>query len=98
MVLIAAVSVLAALLGVFLVPRLGALGFIIAAILVFAAQFGWNAATGYEGLPWADSLVFFNNSLSSYFGYNAQITYRAFAIPLAVLGLASVIGLGRRAL
>ncbi|MEM1386268.1 MAG: hypothetical protein AAGG54_01550 [Pseudomonadota bacterium] len=90
MILIAFVALLAAGLGYVLVPRFGAVGFLVAAFLAFAAQFGWNSATGFEGLPWSESLAFFNDSLASYFGYNAQITYRAFAGPLAALGLTSV--------
>ena len=87
MLLVLGVTLLVAVLGWFALPRLGLAGFVLVALIGFLTQFGINAATGFEGSSWEDSLLLFNGSVVSYLGFNAQITYRAFALPLFVLGL-----------
>ncbi len=72
-------------------------GFLGAAALLFVAQVLVNAAGGYAGSPLSESLLLFGGSWVSYLGFNAQITYRAFALPLLVLG-AVIIWRQRRAL
>lgn len=96
MIFLAISSAVAGVLGLFVVPRLGVLGFVLAALLTFAVQLGLNLSDLYEGFDWAGTMAFFNDSLGAYLGYEAKVTYRASAVPMAVLGLASVIGLGRQ--
>lgn len=70
-------------------------GFLGAAAALFVAQAGASTAGGYGGLPFEDSMLLFNGSWASYVGYNLQITYRSFALPLLVLGAVFVFRLGR---
>ena len=80
-------SLVAALVLGGIVPlRWGVFGFIGAAALLFVAQVVVNAAGGYAGSPLSESLLLFGGSWVSYIGFNAQITYRAFAVPVLVLG------------
>lgn len=87
MIVVFGVSILAVVLGTVLPLSWGALGFLGAAALLFLVQAGINTATGFEGIPISDSLLLFNDSYLSYVGFNLQITYRSFALPL--LGLAA---------
>ena len=83
-------TVLAAALGLILPPRWGVWGFLAAVVLVFVTQAGINFARGFEGTSLEESLLLFNNSWGAYLGYNLQITYRAFALPLLVLSAITV--------
>lgn len=82
---------LAAGLGWVLVPRTGVWGFALAALIAFLAQLAWRLAQGFEGLPWDETLALFNDSFLAYFGWSAQVTWRAFAAPALVLGIAGLI-------
>ena len=86
MILLIVVSIASLVLGLIMPLRWGVLGFVGAAALVFVAQVVINAAGGYAGSPLDESLLLFGGSWVSYIGFNAQITYRAFAIPLLALG------------
>jgi len=90
MTLIAIMSALALILAYFVPLRWGVSGFLGAALLVFAVQAGINTSRGFEGTSIEESLLLFNGSFVSYLGFKLQITYRAFAIPLLVLGAAMV--------
>ncbi|KEJ91083.1 hypothetical protein [Sulfitobacter donghicola] len=81
--------------GIFLPLRWHLWGFLAASAALFIAQAGVSTAGGYEGLPFAETLVFFNESWASYVGYNLQLTYRAFALPLFALAVPFVFRLGR---
>lgn len=93
--ILASVTVLALILGVVLPTRWSIFGFIGAAFVLFLIQAGINTALGFEGVPIADSLLLFNDSYLSYIGFNLQITYRAFALPLLALAAPFIIRLGR---
>ncbi|WP_299739237.1 hypothetical protein [uncultured Roseobacter sp.] len=84
------ITVAAVILGVFLPLRWGVFGFLGAAALLFTLQAGIQTASGFEGTSIEESLLLFNGSWGAYLGFNAQITYRSFALPL-VLMAASVI-------
>lgn len=73
-----------------LVPRhWGVLGFLAAAAALFLAQTVIRTASGFSDSTIEESLLLFNGSWTSYVGFNMQLTYRAFAVP--VLALATVI-------
>ena len=78
-------TALAMCLGLVVPPRWGIFGFLAAAIILFALQAGINFLTGFEGTSIQESLLLFNGSWMSYLGFNLQITYRAFALPLLAL-------------
>ena len=78
-------TALAMCLGVVFPLRWGIFGFLAAAIILFALQAGINFFTGFEGTSIQESLLLFNGSWMSYLGFNLQITYRAFALPLLAL-------------
>lgn len=63
-------------------------GYLAAAAMLFILHFGINVASGFESSSIEESLLLFNGS---YLGFNSQITYRAFALPLLVLGAAMVL-------
>lgn len=63
----------------------GLAGFLGAVALLFALQVALNTAVGFEGTSVSESLLLFNGSWLSYFGFNIQVTYRAFALPLLAL-------------
>ncbi|MDA9208268.1 hypothetical protein N9O61_05210 [Octadecabacter sp.] len=86
MILLLGISIAALGLGAVMPLRWGIIGFIAAAALLFVAQVLINAAGGYAGSPLDESLLLFGGSWVSYIGFNAQITYRAFALPLLILG------------
>lgn len=94
MILILVVA-LALILGVILPTRWGVFGFVSAVALIFLIYAGINTASGFEGVPIADSLLLFNDSYLSYVGFNVQITYRAFALPLLALAVPFVFRLAR---
>ncbi len=71
-------------------------GFLGAAALLFALQAGINFASGFAGSSIEESLLLFNGSWLSYLGFNLQITYRAFALPLLALAVPFIFRLSRR--
>ena len=83
--LLLGISVLALLGGVLLPLHWGVRGFLAAAALLFALQAGINFASGFAGSSIEESLLLFNGSWLSYLGFNLQITYREFALPLLAL-------------
>ncbi|MEP4979618.1 hypothetical protein [Ascidiaceihabitans sp.] len=87
MILLIAITVLAVILGLVLPLRWGIFGFLGGAVLLFVAQAGVNTAMGFEGIPISESLLLFNESYLAYVGFNLQITYRAFAVPLLALSV-----------
>ncbi|MEM8731679.1 MAG: hypothetical protein AAGF79_17360 [Pseudomonadota bacterium] len=62
-------------------------GYVAAALLLFLIQAAINTSMGFAGTSLEESLLLFNGSVASYIGYNLQITYRAFALPLFALAL-----------
>jgi len=95
MLLLMTITALAALAGAVLPPRWGVLGFLATAFVLFALQVTINSVTGFAGTSIAESLLFFNGSWVSYLGFNLQITYRAFALPLLVLSAVVIFRMGR---
>ena len=89
------ISVLAMLGGVFLPLHWGIWGFLGTAALLFALQTGINFASGFAGSSIEESLLLFNGSWLSYLGFNLQITYRAFALPLLALAIPFIFRLAR---
>ena len=86
MILTIAITLAAAVIGFVLPLRWGVLGFLGAVAVLFLAQMLISAAGGYAGSPLSESLLLFGGSWVSYLGFNAQITYRAFMVPVVVLG------------
>ena len=95
MILRACSCAAAVAMGLILPVRWGGWGFVGAAALLFFAQAGINTAMGFEGIPLSDSLLLFNDSYLSYVGFNLQITYRAFALPLLALAVPVLYRMGR---
>ncbi|MEP3785234.1 hypothetical protein [Ascidiaceihabitans sp.] len=87
MILLIGITLLAVVLGCILPLRSGVIGYLGGAILLFVAQAGVNTAMGFEGVPISESLLLFNESYLAYVGFNLQITYRAFAVPLLALSV-----------
>ena len=85
MVIVGVIIVAALVLGILMPLRWGVVGFVGVSALLFVVQVLINAAGGYAGSPLSESLLLFGGSWVSYIGFNAQITYRAFAVPLLVL-------------
>ena len=85
MTLLILMTIAALVAGALLRPRWGVLGYLTTAAMLFAVQTGISTATGFEGTSIEESLLLFNGSIVSYIGFNLQITYRAFAIPLLAL-------------
>lgn len=95
MILLLCIAVLAFIIGAILPLSWGGFGFIGMAALLFALHAGINTAMGFEGIPISDSLLLFNDSYLSYVGFNVQITYRAFAVPLFALAVPFIFRLAR---
>ncbi|MEO0389560.1 MAG: hypothetical protein AAF218_01330 [Pseudomonadota bacterium] len=89
------IMALAFLAGVFLPLRWGAVGYLGVAALLFVVQVGVHTATGFDGAPIEETLILFNGSWPSFIGFNAQITYRAFALPLIALAVPLIWRLSR---
>lgn len=87
MIVTGIITAAALILGLVLPLRWGVRGFLGTALLLFAAQVGIHTAMGFEGTPLSESLLLFNNSWAAYIGFNLQITYRAFALPLLALAV-----------
>lgn len=75
--------------------RWGVAGFLATSGAMFLIQAAIHTARGYEGLPFSETMLLFNNSWPSYIGYNLQITYRAFVVPLLALAAVLVFRFGR---
>lgn len=90
------ISALALLAGVFLPQHWGISGFLGTAALLFTLQTAINFASGFAGSSIEESLLLFNGSWLSYLGFNLQITYRAFALPLLALVVPFIFRLSRR--
>lgn len=82
-----AITTVALLAGVILPLHWGISGFLGTAALLFTLQTGINFAGGFAGSSIEESLLLFNGSWLSYLGFNLQITYRAFALPLLALAI-----------
>ncbi|WP_299618404.1 hypothetical protein [uncultured Tateyamaria sp.] len=95
MTLLLTISTLALILGTILPLRWGVFGFLAAAALVFLIQFGINTASGFNGTSLEESLLLFDNAWGAYLGFNLQITYRAFALPLLALASPLIFRLAR---
>ena len=95
MIVLAFTTLLALVLGLLLPKHWGVTGFVGATVFIFLFQVALNAGSGFAGSSIEDSLVFFNGSYASYIGFNLQITYRAFALPLIVLAIPIVFRLSR---
>ncbi|WP_299293288.1 hypothetical protein [uncultured Tateyamaria sp.] len=89
------VTTVALVIGTVLPVRWGAFGFLAAAAVLFLTQSVINTAMGFEGIPISESLLLFNDSYLSYVGFNLQITYRAFALPLLALATPFIFRLAR---
>ncbi len=82
--------------GMIVPTRWGLWGFIAAAALIFTAQVAINTSQGFAEASISDSIqLYFNGDFFAYLGYNAKITYRAFAGPLLVLAGLMIYRLGR---
>lgn len=79
------VTLLALVAGFLLPLRWGVWGFLLATILLFLLQVGVHTLQGFEGTSWDESLLLFNGSALAFVGFNAQITYRAFMVPVIAL-------------
>ncbi|MCE8005575.1 hypothetical protein [Aestuariivita sp.] len=86
---------LAAIVAWILPLRWGVLGFLGAALGLFVVHFAALSAMGFEGEPLSESLLLFGGSWVAYFGFNAQVAYRAFALSALVLGAVVVWRMGR---
>lgn len=96
MTLVISITISALILGALLPLRFGVVGFVAATIVLFLAQLAVNAAGGFAGASIEESLLLFNGSYTAYVGFNLQITYRAFALPVFALALVVIIRLFRR--
>jgi len=85
---------LAAALGILRPLGKGIVGFLASAAVLFFLQFLARTGSGFEGLPLSESIALFEDSWVAYFGFNAQVTYRAFALPLLVLAIFTIIAMG----
>ncbi|MEL6465235.1 MAG: hypothetical protein AAFQ58_09725 [Pseudomonadota bacterium] len=85
----------ALVLGALLPLRRALLGFLAAAAFLFLIQAGIRTAMGFEGTSLSETMLLFNNSWPAYIGYNLQITFRSFALPLLALATALIFRLGR---
>ena len=95
MMLLLGISALALIMGLFLPLRWGVTGFLVTSALLFTLQAGINFAGGFAGSSIEESLLLFNGSWVSYLGFNLQITYRAFALPLLALAVPFIFRLAR---
>ncbi|APX12851.1 hypothetical protein [Tateyamaria omphalii] len=87
----------ALLLGTVLPLHRALLGFLAATALLFLAQAAIHTAVGFEGTPLSETMLLFNNSWGAYIGYNLQITFRSFALPLLALATPLIFRIGRLA-
>ncbi|MEM8653502.1 MAG: hypothetical protein AAGF36_02055 [Pseudomonadota bacterium] len=95
MTLLLTITAAALILGTVLPLRWGVFGFLAAAALLFLTQAAIHTALGFEGTPLSETMLLFNNSWPAYIGYNLQITFRSFALPLLALAALLIFRLGR---
>lgn len=95
MILFVAITAAALVVGFVLPLRAGVLGFVGAAAALFLMQAGIHTARGFEGTSIDESLLLFNGSWAAYIGFNLQITFRGFALPLFALAIPFIYRLGR---
>ncbi len=81
----AIITGLAVLAGLFIPSRWGFIGYLASVAVLFFSFFAMLALRGFEGLPLAESLLLFEGSTLAYLGFNLQVAYRAFALPLLVV-------------
>ena len=81
--------------ALFMPIRWGVWGYIGVAALLFLLSTGYYTVTGFEGTSLEESLLLFNGSWAAFIGFNLQITYRAFALPLIALAVPFVARLAR---
>ncbi|WP_299207842.1 hypothetical protein [uncultured Tateyamaria sp.] len=91
------ITIAAFILGALLPLRWGVVGFVTAAAFLFLTQAAIHTAMGFEGTPLSETMLLFNNSWPAYIGYNLQITFRSFALPLLALATPLIFRLGRAA-
>ncbi|WP_299651547.1 hypothetical protein [uncultured Tateyamaria sp.] len=89
------ITVAAVILGSLLPLRRALLGFLAAVALLFLVQAAIHTAMGFEGTSLSETMLLFNNSWGAYLGYNVQITFRAFALPLLALATPLIFRMGR---
>ncbi|WP_299600007.1 hypothetical protein [uncultured Tateyamaria sp.] len=97
MTLLLAIAIAALILGTVLPLQRVLLGFLAAAALLFLTQAAIHTAMGFEGTPLSETMLLFNNSWPAHIGYNLQITFRSFALPLLALATPLIFRLGRAA-
>ena len=95
MTLLLATTIAALLLGALLPLRWGVFGFLAALLLIFMSKSEIYTLMGFEGTPLSETMLLFNNSWAAYIGYNLQITFRSFALPLLALATPLIFRLGR---
>ena len=95
MTLLLATTTAALILGTILPLRWGVIGFLAATALLFLTQAAIRTAMGFEGTPLSETMLLFNNSWGAYIGYNLQITFRSFALPLLALATPLIFRLSR---
>ena len=94
---VAIVTGLAVSAGAFIPTRWGLFGYLGAAATLYLTFFAMLALRGFEGLPLEESLLLFEGSMVAYLGFNLQVAYRAFALPLFFLSAIFVFRLQRTA-
>lgn len=87
----------ALILGTLLPLQRALLGFFAAVAFLFLTQAAIHTAMGFEGTPLSETMLLFNNSWPAYIGYNLQITFRSFALPLLALATPLIFRMGRQA-
>lgn len=97
MTLSLAIAAAALVLGVLMPLRWGVLGFLGTVVLLFVAQTSVHLALGFEGTSIEESLLLFNNSWAAYIGFNLQITYRSFTVPVLLLATAVIFRMAKAA-
>lgn len=97
MLLFILICIAALVLGTLLPLRWGVAGFLAAAAFLFLTQAAIHTAMGFEGTPLSETMLLFNNSWPAYIGYNLQITFRSFALPLLALAAPLIFRMGRQA-
>ncbi len=96
MLLISLITAAGFALGMTVPNRAHAWAFLISASLLFCTLVLSNAfLIGFVGPGLADNLAYFDGSLTSYLGYNVQISYRVFSLPLVALAVPFVYRLRR---
>ena len=95
MILLICMATLGTAFGAMMPLRWGVFGFLGALAVLFMIHAGLNAASGFAGSSFEESLLLFNGSVVSYLGFNLQITYRAFALPMLAVATPLVFRLAR---